>query len=48
MSANVRQDLEDLLMREITRISKQGELVIQDFIHALTSHEDLNPKTLKL
>ncbi|WP_200931669.1 hypothetical protein [Paenibacillus sp. Leaf72] len=34
-------------MREATGISEQGEQTIQDFIHALTTHEDLNPKTLK-
>jgi integrase/recombinase XerC len=34
-------------MREAIRISEWGEQTIQDFIHALTTHEDLNPKTLK-
>ncbi|MCR8630591.1 tyrosine-type recombinase/integrase [Paenibacillus radicis (ex Xue et al. 2023)] len=34
-------------MSETTGISKQGEQTIHDFIHALTTHEDLNPKTLK-
>ncbi|MDM5277434.1 hypothetical protein QUF95_08570 [Paenibacillus silvae] len=34
-------------MRETTRISEKGEQTIQVFIHALTTHEDLNPKTLK-
>ncbi|WP_236707839.1 hypothetical protein [Brevibacillus choshinensis] len=34
-------------MRETTEISEQGEQTIQDFIQALTTHEDLNPKTLK-
>jgi len=34
-------------MREATGISEQGEQTIQDFIQALTTHEDLNPKTLK-
>lgn len=33
-------------MRETPGISEQGEQIIQDFIHALTTHEDLNPKTL--
>lgn len=31
----------------MTGITKQGEQTIHDFIHALTIHEDLNPKTLK-
>ncbi|MGO4108880.1 tyrosine-type recombinase/integrase [Paenibacillus sp. YAF4_2] len=34
-------------MSETTGISKQGEQTIHDFIHALTTNEDLNPKTLK-
>ncbi|MCG7218135.1 hypothetical protein [Paenibacillus mucilaginosus] len=34
-------------MREAIGISQLGEQTIQDFIHALTTHEDLNPKTLK-
>lgn len=34
-------------MRKTIGISEQGEQTIQDFIHALTTHEDLNPKTLK-
>ncbi|GGA07603.1 hypothetical protein GCM10008018_61730 [Paenibacillus marchantiophytorum] len=34
-------------MRETPGISEQGEQIIQDFIHALTTHEDLSPKTLK-
>ncbi|AQZ46086.1 phage integrase family protein [Paenibacillus larvae subsp. larvae] len=34
-------------MRERYGISKQGKQIIQDFIHSLTTHEDLNPKTLK-
>lgn len=34
-------------MKETTGISELGEQTIQDFIHALTIHEDLNPKTLK-
>ncbi len=34
-------------MRERTGISEQGAQTIQDFIQALTTHEDLNPKTLK-
>jgi len=34
-------------MREATGISERGEQTIQDFIHALTTQEDLNPKTLK-
>lgn len=34
-------------MRETPGISEQGDQTIQDFIHALTTHEDLNPKTLK-
>ncbi len=34
-------------MRERTGISKQGEQSIQDFIHALTIHEDLNPQDAK-
>ncbi|CAM4038698.1 tyrosine-type recombinase/integrase [Cohnella lubricantis] len=34
-------------MRETTGISEQGEQTIHDFIHALTTREDLNPKTLK-
>ncbi|MCR8645904.1 hypothetical protein NV379_25015 [Paenibacillus sp. N1-5-1-14] len=34
-------------MREATGISEQGEQTILDFIQALTTHEDLNPKTLK-
>lgn len=31
-------------MREATGISEQGEQAIQDFIHALTTRENLNPK----
>ncbi|SFE83652.1 integrase/recombinase XerC [Paenibacillus catalpae] len=34
-------------MSGTTGISKQGEQTIHDFIHALTTNEDLNPKTLK-
>lgn len=34
-------------MRKATGISEKGDQTIQDFIHALTTHEDLNPKTLK-
>jgi len=34
-------------MRKTTGISEQGENMIRDFIHSLTTHEDLNPKTLK-
>ncbi|MFH5183826.1 tyrosine-type recombinase/integrase [Paenibacillus sp. TAB 01] len=34
-------------MSETTGISKQGEQTIHDFIYALTTHKDLNPKTLK-
>ncbi|TBL73248.1 tyrosine-type recombinase/integrase [Paenibacillus thalictri] len=34
-------------MSETTGISRQGEQIIRDFIHTLTTHEDLNPKTLK-
>jgi integrase/recombinase XerC len=34
-------------MSETTRISKQGEQTIHDFIHALTIRQELNPKTLK-
>ncbi|MEK3723510.1 tyrosine-type recombinase/integrase [Paenibacillus sp. FSL H8-0034] len=34
-------------MIKTTTISEQGEQTIQDFIHTLTIHEDLNPKTLK-
>ncbi|CAM4453606.1 Site-specific recombinase XerD [Paenibacillus xylanexedens] len=34
-------------MREKTGISEQGKQTIQDFIQALTTQEDLNPKTLK-
>jgi integrase/recombinase XerC len=47
MSANASQDLEALLMRRATGISELGEQTIQDFIHALNTHKDLNPKTLK-
>jgi len=34
-------------MIETTGISKQGEQTIHDFIHALATRKDLNPKTLK-
>ncbi len=34
-------------MRKTIGISEQGKQTIHDFIHALTAHEDLNPKTLK-
>lgn len=34
-------------MREMTDISEQGEQTIQRFIQTLSSHEDLNSKTLK-
>ncbi|WP_374050063.1 hypothetical protein [Paenibacillus larvae] len=34
-------------MRERNGISEQGKQIVQDFIHSLTIHEDLNPKTLK-
>ena len=34
-------------MIETTGISEQGKQTIQDFIYVLTTHEDLNPKTLK-
>ncbi|AVG11094.1 site-specific recombinase XerD [Paenibacillus larvae subsp. larvae DSM 25430] len=34
-------------MRGKNGISEQSKQIIQDFIHALTTHEDLNPKTLK-
>ncbi len=34
-------------MRERTGISEQGEQTIRDFIQALTTRDDLNPKTLK-
>ncbi|MEV2621764.1 tyrosine-type recombinase/integrase [Paenibacillus larvae] len=34
-------------MRKATGISEKGDQTIQDFIHALTTHENLNPKTLK-
>lgn len=34
-------------MRETIGISEKGEQTIQEFIHALNIHEDLNPKTLK-
>ncbi|MDT2173393.1 integrase, partial [Paenibacillus larvae] len=34
-------------MRERYGISEQGKQIVQDFIHSLTIHEDLNPKTLK-
>lgn len=47
MSANVSQDLEALLMKEANGISEQGKQTIQDFVFALTTHGNLNPKTLK-
>lgn len=47
MSANIIKNMEALLMRETPGISEQGEQIIQDFIHDLTTHEDLKPKTLK-
>jgi integrase/recombinase XerD len=34
-------------MKKTVRISEQGEENIKDFINALSTHEDLNPKTLK-
>ncbi len=36
-----------MTLKETIRISEQGEQTIQDFIHALATHEDLNPKTLR-
>ncbi|ARF69014.1 hypothetical protein B7C51_16195 [Paenibacillus larvae subsp. pulvifaciens] len=47
MSTNVSRDLDTFLMRGKNGISEQSKQIIHDFIHALTSHEDLNPKTLK-
>ncbi|WP_238601406.1 hypothetical protein [Paenibacillus larvae] len=47
MSTNVSRDLDTFLMRGKNGISEQSKQIIQDFIHALTTHEDLNPKTLK-
>lgn len=44
---NVSQDLEAVLMKETTGISELGEQTILHFIQTLTTHEDLNPKTLK-
>lgn len=46
MTANVSQDLEAFKMTTKS-ISKQGEIVISEFIHTLEIKEDLNPKTLK-
>ncbi|BFH13927.1 hypothetical protein J6TS7_49550 [Paenibacillus dendritiformis] len=39
--------MEALLTKETNGSSELGEQTIQDFIHALTTHEDLNSKTLK-
>ncbi|MFK4345114.1 MULTISPECIES: hypothetical protein [unclassified Paenibacillus] len=34
-------------MREATGISEQGEQTIQDLIHALTTHEDIESQNTK-